>query len=71
MICRAEAATANGLESIGVFAAAVVAANGAGVPVAQLNALTVGYVVPRLAYGLVYVWLQQNRKMAPVRSALW
>jgi len=71
MIRRAQAATTNGFESMGVYAAAVVAANTAGVPVAQLNALTLGYVAGRLGYNVIYVWLQQNRKLAPLRSALW
>ena len=71
MISRAHAATANGLESLGFYAAAVVAANTAGVAVADINALTLGYVGCRLGYNIVYVYLQQNRKLAPLRSVLW
>ncbi|TGZ83536.1 hypothetical protein EX30DRAFT_84448 [Ascodesmis nigricans] len=54
-IHRAEAASANGFENLGFFAAAVVAANVAGVETKALNTLSVGYVVSRLVYNLIYV----------------
>jgi uncharacterized MAPEG superfamily protein len=54
-----------------VFAAAVVAANTAKVPLATLNGLILGYVASRVVYNYVYVVLQNNSKMAPVRSPTW
>ena len=71
MIRRAFAATNNGIESIGFYAAAVVAANSAGVPIADVNALTLGYLASRLGYNVIYIYLQKNRKMAPLRSVFW
>jgi len=70
-LLRAEAATANGLETLGFYAAAVVAANAAHVDVDVLNALTLGYLGSRVVYNVVYVWLQDSRAFAPVRSLAW
>ncbi|KAK5664300.1 hypothetical protein OQA88_518 [Cercophora sp. LCS_1] len=70
-ISRAKAAAANGFETIGLYAAAVVAANAAKVDVGLLNKLTLAYVVSRAVYDYVYVVLQDNRHMAPVRSLVW
>ncbi|KAJ4144989.1 hypothetical protein LMH87_003854 [Akanthomyces muscarius] len=70
-IARAKAASDNGFETIGLYAAAVVAANVTGVDTALLNRLTIGYVVSRFAFVFVYVQLGSNRKTAPVRSLTW
>ncbi|KAK3399332.1 hypothetical protein B0T20DRAFT_409879 [Sordaria brevicollis] len=70
-ILRAKAASSNGLETIGLFAAGVVAANAAKVPVDTLNKLSLFYLGSRAVYNFVYVFLQDNRKFAPVRSLVW
>lgn len=70
-ISRAQAASANGLETIGLYAAAMVAANHAGVDTDVLNRLTIGYVVSRFAYVFAYVNLGANPKTAGVRTAVW
>ena len=70
-ILRAKAATSNGLETIGLYAAGVVAANAAKVPVSTLNKLSLFYLGSRLVYNVIYVFLQDNRKFAPVRSLVW
>lgn len=36
-----------------------------------LNYLGVTYVVSRAVYNVVYIVLQDNRKFAPLRSAVW
>ncbi|KAH7170576.1 hypothetical protein EDB81DRAFT_876599 [Dactylonectria macrodidyma] len=68
---RANAATANGLETLGFYASAVVAANISGVETRTLNILTLGYVLSRLAYNFTYIWLQKNRRLASLRSLSW
>ncbi|KAK3692447.1 hypothetical protein B0T22DRAFT_447296 [Podospora appendiculata] len=70
-IQRAKAAVANGFETIGLFAAGVVAANAAGAPVAKTNQLALGYLVCRAVFNWIYVWLQDNSRWAPVRSLTW
>ena len=55
-IVRCEAAMNNGHENIGLFAAAVVAGNAAGLNTRLLNTLSLGYVASRLAFNVVYVW---------------
>lgn len=70
-ILRAKAASSNGLETIGLYAAGVVAANAAKVPVETLNKLSLFYLGSRVVYNFVYVFLQDNRKFAPVRSFVW
>ncbi|KXX75543.1 hypothetical protein MMYC01_207629 [Madurella mycetomatis] len=70
-LSRAKAATANGFETLGLYAAAVVAANAAGVPTPRLNALTLAYLTSRAVYNLVYVVLQDNARVAPLRSLAW
>ncbi|KAL0473094.1 hypothetical protein QR685DRAFT_515792 [Neurospora intermedia] len=70
-ILRAKAAANNGLETIGLYAAGVVAANAAKLPVETVNKLSLFYLGTRLVYNLVYVFLQDNRKFAPVRSLAW
>ncbi|KAF2235905.1 hypothetical protein EV356DRAFT_499129 [Viridothelium virens] len=54
-IIRAESAHTNGMENLGFFATAVVAANTAGVDTGLLNTLSWGYVASRLVYNLVYL----------------
>ncbi|KAI0390239.1 hypothetical protein F5Y17DRAFT_73667 [Xylariaceae sp. FL0594] len=70
-ILRAEAAAANGSETIGLFVGAVLAANYAGVPVETINTLSIGYLLSRAAFNYTYIFLQDNRKFAPVRSLIW
>jgi uncharacterized MAPEG superfamily protein len=70
-ICRARAATANGFETVGIYAAGVVAANLAGVPTKALNYISLSYLASRVAYNLIYVRLQDNSRFAPLRSAAW
>lgn len=69
-IVRAEAAQANGLENVGYFAAAVVAANVAGLSKSSLNALSIGYLVSRGVYNWTYV-VGATKKMALVRTAVF
>ncbi|KAF1355452.1 hypothetical protein BDV97DRAFT_387509 [Delphinella strobiligena] len=66
-IIRAESAQQNGFENIGLYAAAVVAANHAGVDNWTLNALSGGYVFSRLAYNLIYV-NNETEALANARS---
>ncbi|MCJ1427992.1 hypothetical protein MMC29_005899 [Sticta canariensis] len=54
-IARAHGAQLNGFENIGLYAAAVVAGNMAGLDSTTLNYLSGGYVVSRIAYNLVYI----------------
>ncbi|KAL2164368.1 hypothetical protein VTH06DRAFT_3584, partial [Thermothelomyces fergusii] len=70
-ISRARAATANGFETLGLYAAAVAAGNAAGLPAARMNALTLAYLASRAAYNYVYVVLQDNARMAGLRSLAW
>ncbi|KJZ79019.1 hypothetical protein HIM_01792 [Hirsutella minnesotensis 3608] len=70
-ISRAEGASQNGFETLGFFATAVVAGNVAGLPVAQLNRLTLGYIASRIVYNYVYISLQTNRRVAALRSLVW
>ncbi|KAG6001289.1 hypothetical protein E4U21_004526 [Claviceps maximensis] len=69
-ILRAEASSLNGLETIGLFAASVLAGNYAQLDAATLNSLSVGYLVSRAAYTLCYI-LIQNRRLSWVRTAVW
>ncbi|KAJ4415141.1 hypothetical protein N0V82_007511 [Gnomoniopsis sp. IMI 355080] len=67
-IIRAEGAQQNGFENVGLFAAAVVAANIAKVDNWTLNALSGGYLVSRVLYNLVYI-NNESESMANARSA--
>ncbi|KAG6037517.1 hypothetical protein E4U41_005046 [Claviceps citrina] len=69
-ILRAEAASLNGLETIGLFAASVLAGNYARLDTATLNHLSIGYLLSRVAYTLSYV-LIQNRRLSWLRTAIW
>ncbi|PHH63028.1 hypothetical protein CDD81_6359 [Ophiocordyceps australis] len=70
-IMRAQAASDNGFETLGLYAAGVVAARVAGVNPCQVNRLAAGYLAARLAYVAVYVHLQEDRRMASLRSLVW
>ncbi|KAG5969762.1 hypothetical protein E4U58_001088 [Claviceps cyperi] len=70
-LLRAKSASENGFESLGFYAGGVIAANQAGVPVATVNALTLGYLACRLAFVFAYIELGANRRLAGVRSLLW
>lgn len=54
-IIRAVSAQQNGFENIGFFATAVVAGNLAGLDTTWLNTLSVGYVISRILYNLIYI----------------
>lgn len=54
-IIRAESAQQNGFENVGLFAAAVVAGNMARLDNTWLNGLSVGYVISRVVYNLLYI----------------
>ncbi|KAK5128365.1 hypothetical protein LTR85_003033 [Meristemomyces frigidus] len=55
-IIRAEAATSNGFENLGLFAAAVAAGNAAGLDVSTLNGITIAYIVSRVVYNHIYIF---------------
>ena len=54
-ILRAESAQQNGFENIGLFAAAVVAGNAAGLDNWWLNTLSAGYIASRAVYNFIYI----------------
>lgn len=54
-IIRAESAQQNGFENLGLFAAAVVAGNMARLDSMWLNGLSVGYLISRMVYTLIYI----------------
>ena len=62
---------ANGFESLGMYSAGIVAAAATGVPAKTLNYLSIAYLVSRMGYNTIYVWLQENKKLAPLRSVCW
>lgn len=68
---RCEAAAANGQETLGLFVAAIIAANYAGVPVETINTLAFTHLASRVAYNFTYIFLQENRNFAPLRSLVW
>ena len=70
-ISRAKAATANGFETLGLYAAGVVAGNAAGVPTQRMNTLALTYVASRVLYNYVYVVLQDNSRLAVLRPLVW
>ena len=51
--------------------AAATAAAAAGVPAQTLNYLSAGYLVSRLVYNVIYIFVLENRKIAPLRSLVW
>ncbi|KAM3088792.1 hypothetical protein ACMFMG_000421 [Clarireedia jacksonii] len=62
--------TMNGMENMGLFAAAVVAGNVAGLPARTLNLLSGGYLVSRAVYNFVYI-NNTSGMMAHTRSAVY
>ncbi|KAH8909909.1 hypothetical protein BR93DRAFT_426242 [Coniochaeta sp. PMI_546] len=70
-ILRARAAHANANETIGLYAAAVVAANVAGVEAKTVNYLTLAYLASRIVYNYIYVIAQDNSRVAPFRTLVW
>ncbi|KAF7903733.1 uncharacterized protein EAF01_006782 [Botrytis porri] len=69
-IRRAHAAGANGYESIGFFASAVVAGNVAGLSHSTLNTLTGGYLISRAVYNFIYI-NNETQGAAGARSLAW
>jgi uncharacterized MAPEG superfamily protein len=70
MIHRCEGAQTNGFENIGLFAAAVLAGNFAGLPARTLNLLSGGYVVSRVLYNWIYI-NSTRPAMALARTGMW
>ncbi|KAK7960634.1 hypothetical protein PG988_011848 [Apiospora saccharicola] len=70
-ILRAEAAFANGLETLAFYAAAVAAVNVQGLNPVAANVLSLLYLASRVVYNVVYVVLQDNPRWALVRSLTW
>ncbi|KAI1750136.1 hypothetical protein F4782DRAFT_510080 [Xylaria castorea] len=70
-IQRAEAASSNGFEGLPLFAAAIVAGNSAGLSNTAMNSLSVTYILSRIVYNWVYIFLGANRKMAGLRTPVW
>lgn len=70
MIIRAEGAQQNGFENIGLFAAAVTAANIGGIDNYTLNALSGGYLVARALYTFVYI-NNDNLALANTRTGIF
>ena len=68
-IVRAEAAVLNGFETLGLYAAAVTAANAAGVGAGTLNGLSLAYLTIRLTYNHIYIY--QDLLPTQVRSFSW
>jgi len=54
-IVRAEGAQSNGFENLGLYAAAIVAGNMSLLPTTTLNYLSVGYLMSRVVYNLIYI----------------
>jgi len=69
-IMRAEAAQQNGFENVGLFAAAVVAGNVAGVDNWWLNTLSGVYVASRVLYNVVYI-NNETEGLAKVRTGVF
>lgn len=69
-IIRAEGAQQNGFENVGLFAAAVVAGNVAGLAPGTLNVLCGAYLFSRAVYNLVYI-NGDTAAMAATRTAIF
>ncbi|KAH7382774.1 hypothetical protein BKA64DRAFT_646930 [Cadophora sp. MPI-SDFR-AT-0126] len=69
-IIRAEGAQTNGFENLGLFAAAVVAGNLAGLRAHALNTLSGGYLVSRIVYNYIYI-NNTSQAAANSRSAVY
>ncbi|KAI1813078.1 hypothetical protein GGS20DRAFT_554959 [Poronia punctata] len=68
---RAESASSNGFEGLPLFAAAIVAGNTAGLSAKTLNTLSISYILSRVVYNWVYIFLAANRNLAPLRTPVW
>lgn len=62
---------ANGFESIGMYAGGIAAAAAAGVPAETLSYLSALFLTSRVVYNIVYIFLQDNRKAAPLRTIVY
>lgn len=69
-VIRGEGAQQNGIENLGLFAAAVVAGNVARLDNSYLNALSGGYIATRIVYNLLYL-NSHNSTMANMRTAAY
>ena len=69
-IVRAESASLNGLENLGLFAAAVAVGNAAKLDVGVLNRLALGYVASRALYNVIFLNNDTNRFIF-VRTAVF
>ncbi|KAM0750642.1 hypothetical protein T439DRAFT_325699 [Meredithblackwellia eburnea MCA 4105] len=61
---RAEAASQNGFENIGLWAAAVAIGNAAGIPSSTLNIISGTYLVSRALYNVLYISTTTEQKSA-------
>ncbi|KAH7303449.1 hypothetical protein B0I35DRAFT_446622 [Stachybotrys elegans] len=71
MFLRAKRASENGYETLGLFAAAIAAANQAGVEVSVLNRMAWGYVAVRIAYNFAYIRLGGIPGLHLLRTFFW
>ena len=67
---RADGASANGLENLGFYAAAVVAGNLAGLSSETMNWLTGGYIASRVLYNYAYL-AGTTEALGHARTGLW
>ncbi|KAF4414257.1 hypothetical protein CGCF415_v014378 [Colletotrichum fructicola] len=74
-LLRAEACSANGFEALPLYAAAVTAANSAGISTPVMNFLSISWLSSRVLYTYVYVWHQERETLAqdqaPLRFKVW
>ncbi|KAH6653201.1 hypothetical protein BKA67DRAFT_568847 [Truncatella angustata] len=68
---RAESCSANAFEGLPLYAAAVTAGNAAGLSPQALNFLSLGYIASRILYSWVYIFGQDNPKLAAWRTRVW
>lgn len=58
-----------------MFAAAVTAGNTAGVSAGTMNLMSIGWIISRFVYTYVYIWYQEQEKLAmgqaPLRFKVW
>ncbi|BGP58083.1 hypothetical protein JCM8202_006216 [Rhodotorula sphaerocarpa] len=64
---RMEAAQQNIFENLGLYAAAIVAGNVAGLPVRHMNKIAAGYIASRVVYVFLYSRTDKE-KATPLRS---
>lgn len=64
---RAEAAQQNGFENLGLYAAAIVAANAAHLPASTVNNASAIYLASRVVYNLLYI-NTENLAISNLRS---